>query len=338
MQARRVQPQLTFNGHSVTVYMQDYLSNFNYTDNASGETDSIDITLNDADVGANSKWINGWLPQKNDKIKATIAVTDWKGAGDNRNLKCGTFILDDLSFSGYPIACKISAVAVPANSAFRETERTQTWEDVTIKEIAKRISTRAGIGLYFDAKAAWKIKSLEQSKKTDCSFLTDLCDKYGLSMKVYNEKIVIFDREVYKKKPQACAVSPTDFESWNWKTTLAGTYTGGVITYTDPKTEKDVTFKVGKGPRILSMNEKVESAADAERTLRAAINKANHGSTTLTVTLCGEVHFVAGQCVRVKNLGRLSGKYYVDTVTHNCDTGSGYKITLDMSLVETPVA
>ena len=33
-------------------------------------------------------------------------------------------------------------------------------------------------------------------------------------------------------------------------------------------------------------------------------------------------------------LGKLSGKYYIDTITHNVSGSGGYTMDLEMSLVE----
>ena len=51
------------------------------------------------------------------------------------------------------------------------------------------------------------------------------------------------------------------------------------------------------------------------------------------MTIMGNAAFVASQCVNVTDMGRLSGKYYIDKITHHMG-GSGYSMDLDMSLVE----
>ena len=43
---------------------------------------------------------------------------------------------------------------------------------------------------------------------------------------------------------------------------------------------------------------------------------------------------VASQCVQVVGLGKLSGKYYIDTITHSVSGSGGYTMDLEMSLVE----
>ena len=178
------------------------------------------------------------------------------------------------------------------------------------------------------------IKSVEQSEQTDCEFYMNLCNTYGLAMKVYAQKIVVYDREAYKKKGAAAVLSPSGMKSWSWQQDQAGTYTGGEVTYTSPATEKEIKVTVGKGSRILKQSGKADSKADAERKIKAAVAKANHGKTKLSATIVGNASMVASQCVQVVGLGKLSGKYYIDTITHNVSGSGGYTMDLEMSLVE----
>ena len=175
------------------------------------------------------------------------------------------------------------------------------------------------------------LKSVEQSEETDCAFYMSLCDTYGLAMKVYAQKIVVYDREAYKKKDPVAKITEADLKSWSWSKDMAGTYTGGEFAYTDPLTEMEIKVTVGEGTRILSG--KADSEADAEKKIQAAVDKANHGSTKISATIMGNAALVASQCVTVVGLGKLSGKYYIDSITHRIGS-SGYEMDLEMSLVE----
>ena len=132
----------------------------------------------------------------------------------------------------------------------------------------------------------------------------------------------------------AAVLSPSSMKSWSWQQDQAGTYTGGEFTYTSPATEKEIKVTVGKGSRILKQSGKADSKADAERKIKAAVAKANHGKTKLSATIVGNASLVASQCVQVVGLGKLSGKYYIDTITHNVSGSGGYTMDLEMSLVE----
>lgn len=329
MKTRSAAVDLTWNGAAVTSQMIGAKTEITYTDPASGEADSLDIAIQDRD----HQWTTAWLPLAGDTLEATIRASDWDREGDDRALPCGFFVLDHFEFSGWPMTGAISGVSVPADGGFRETKRTKTWEKVTIQEIGKEIAHRAGVSLVWDVEdMEFSIKSIEQSEETDCGFLMTLCETYGLAMKVYAQKIVIFSREAYKKKDPVLTLRESDIESWNWAKTLAGTYTGGEYTYTDPGTEEEIKATVGAGVRILKQSGKADSKADAERRLQAAVESANHGATTLSLTITGNAKLAASQCVTVVGLGKLSGKYYIDSITHKI--GQGYTMDLELSLVE----
>ena len=75
---------------------------------------------------------------------------------------------------------------------------------------------------------------------------------------------------------------------------LAGTYNpAGEYTYTDPITEEEIKATVGTGTRILKQSGKADNLADAERKIQAAVDSANHGHTTLSLTITGNATLVA---------------------------------------------
>ena len=184
--ARHATVALTYNGKSAA-QMAQYLSSFQYTDVASGSSDSISIELNDPD----RRWIGGWFPQKGDKLKPTIQMFNWNRDGGTETIKCGTFVVDDFSFKGGPIKLNLKALAIPSLSGFKTTERTHTFENTNIKAIGEVIAQRNGLTLYYDAPDI-AIESVAQDKQNDCSFYSDLVVKYGLALKLYNE-----DREAW---------------------------------------------------------------------------------------------------------------------------------------------
>ena len=125
------------------------------------------------------------LGHRHPALTAAIKVYDWNQEGDNRTLDCGFFILDNYTFSWWPMEGTISAVSVPADSAFRATQRTKTWEKATLQAIGTEIAARAGITLVWDVEGEpITVESVEQSEQTDCEFYMNLCNTYGLAMKV----------------------------------------------------------------------------------------------------------------------------------------------------------
>ena len=323
---RRATATITYMGEDLTTSLENKTDRFTYNDPESGSSDDCSLTICDPD----EKWINGFFPNLGDKVTAKITVYDWKKTGDKRILNCGEFVMDDPGFSGPPLKVSLKAVSKPAEGAFSSQERTQTWENVTIQNMAQEIASRSGIGLQYLASEV-KIDSLEQNSQTDSDFIKKTCEDYGLSLKVYSKKLIIFDRETYKNMPAVCNIKKGDMISWDFKTTLAGTYTGGKMTYTDPDSEEEIEAKVGTDQRLLSVSGKADSQADAEKKIKAEVNKANEEQTTMSVTIPGNPDLVSSQCVNIVGLGKADGKYYIKKVTHSI--GGGYKTSLELSKV-----
>lgn len=329
--ARHAAALVDYNGRAVKTEFGDDVSSLTYTDPASGESDSLSLTLCDPD----RRWTAAWFPVKGDAISAQIALSDWLAAGDDRVIDCGAFVLSGFGLSGAPGTVTLEAVSQPVDTAWSTTERSKTWENVTLQEIAADVAGCAGLALTYDADEI-TLRAVEQNKQADSAFLQKLCDKYGLQMKVYEKKLILYDRARYKTKAAVCTIpQEAVFPGWSYDTDLVGRYTGGTMAYTDPEIEEDIVYKLNENsPRVLNLTEKADSAADAEKRLRAGIEKANHDMTGLSVTLIGgQYDIFAGECVEMTGFGRLSGKYYVDLVTHTVST-SGYTVQLDLVLVE----
>lgn len=156
---------------SVSENISAKVTAFTYTDVANGKSDSISINILDID----KEWLGDGMPVKGSSVEATIKTSEWEYGSEAFN--CGTFELDDISFSGRPLECQLSAVSAPTNDDFKTKTRTVTWQSTTLKDIAQKIADRANVKLYYSGDSI-KITEREQNKKTDSAFLKELCDMY----------------------------------------------------------------------------------------------------------------------------------------------------------------
>ena len=252
-------------------------------------------------------------------------------------------MLDDLSFSSTPDTLTMGGVAKPNDTSFSERNRTFTWKKTSVKKIAEEIAGRYGLELKFDGDDH-DIDAKEQDA-TDSAFLQDLCDTYALVIKVYTEKLWVYDREKYKAKDAVWTVyevapiaDPTalcvEEGSFKWSTKLTGTYTGGVYTYTNKKKKININVKVGTEERQLKLSGKVSSEADAKARLIAKLKNANHGATTISFTIPGYPVGASAQCINVVGFGKMAGKYFIDEMEHSYSPSGGYKTQIKASKVE----
>ena len=344
IRCRRATVETTYKGKSITTKLDDYNTSFSYTDNASGNSDDVKLDIFDPD----GRWRGDWIPTKGDKVESTIIVQDWMSEGDNSKLKCGTFTLDSLDIQGEPSFVSIGAVSAPVEDAFKITEKTKTWESTTLQQIANDIAGEAKMSLEYDAEEI-TVEKKEQNKQTDADFLNKLVEDFGLCMKIYSNKLVIFNRQKYKQKASAATITTEDMASnWKYSSDLDGLYTGVKIEYQHTDTTKTKTktgtqekkkneklsYEYGKGPRWLKLNEKVDNTAECERIAKGKLEKENHGKTKLTISTLGNTKLVATQCVTIKGLRSVTdGKYYIDKVTHTIN-GSGYVCDYELAMVE----
>lgn len=326
--ARRAAVALTYNGKSAD-QMAEYLTSFRFTDVASGSSDSISLDLDDRD----RRFIGSWFPQKGDRLKPEIILRNWEKDGQDVKKKCGAFVIDDYSFGGGPLRCSIEAVALPSTSGFKVTERTHTYERTTLKEIGETIAKRSGLQLFYEAPTV-SIESVGQDSKTDSSFYNELVVKYGLALKIYNDRLVVFDEAAYEAKPVVATLTEADFEpGWRWNTSLEGTYTGVKYQYTHPEKNKTFTVNIGGGDRIFTCDDEASNQTEATLIALAKVNNANKGTTTMEITLRTPAsNLIATACIQIDGLGKLSGKYFIEKATTTVSGGT--KTALSIRKVE----
>ncbi|MCD7862872.1 MAG: LysM peptidoglycan-binding domain-containing protein [Lachnospiraceae bacterium] len=311
--------------------MAEAATGLTYTDIASGESDSVTITIQDREA----ERIGSLKPPKGADLGVQIIATNWNGYDGTQTLDCGTFVLDDLSYSGRPRVCSIGGVSVPIMNDFKSLSRSNTWDSTTIKDIASTITDRYGATLYYDADTI-QISEIEQNNQTDSSFLYSLCEKYGLSMKVYNNKIVIFDPVTYEAKAAVMTIYESNMEEWSYDTTVDGTYTGVSLDYSDPDTDETYSVLMGTEGRLYSITSQASSQYDAELQAAAKVNEANREIDTMEITIVANPSLVASHCVDISGVGSgADGKYYVDKIKHTIN--DGYKMVLTLHKVQTPI-
>lgn len=318
MEPRKTTVSVSYNGRNIDDRLAGFLSSFSYSDIASGESDQLSLVINDRE----RKWIREWFPKKGDSIQASIVLDNWERSGETRTLNCGSFGVDDFSFSGSPIELELGAVALPAASGFKETKRSRTYEKTTLENIGKEVAGRAGIALYYEAPEI-PIEKTEQSEEDDCTFYNKIVKLYGFAMKIYMNKIVVFSEATYEKRDPVATLTESDIvPGWRWNSTLVRTYTGARYEYTNHDKNKTFLVNAGSGSRILKITDPAGSLEEARRITLAKLNDANKNDTTMSVTIAGtERKIVATDCVRISGLGNLDGKYYVEKV--NWSIGKG---------------
>lgn len=325
-QPRNVDAIIKYNGKEIDLDVTD----ISYTDNAEGNADDISLTIH------SSPRDTFFVPEKESDVSVTMYFNRWKRQGSMpQRYHCGTFVLDDISYSGSPNTLQLNAVAQPAGEGFTTVKRSRTWENITLKGITEAIIAQYGIerSLYYYAPDI-NIPSIEQNDETDSSFLKTICDKYDLCIKMYKTILIVFSWEIFEQIFGACEeFTIEDMDSFQWNTTVNGTYTGAHLKYTTKATSKKaaqtIEVTVGTGPRMLELTDKVESETEARELARQKVNAENMKATTLSFSLMANPMIYASYKIRIVNSGRMNGEYMVTKVTHSLSSTSGESSTIE---------
>lgn len=328
--ARRIEASVLYSGKDITEQIRDDLKSLTYEDVASGTSDSISLELKDPE----NKWLGPWMPEKGAGINVSLSFKNWLDDKDGI-FHCGDFQIDEITSKGRPSTVTIGGAAIPQDNGFNSEERSKTWESGTIRLIGNDIAQRAGLELYYEADEI-SIAAVEQNEQTDCSFLYKVCQDYGLGMKVYSRKIVIFDEEKYESRNAPYSIKENDIKgviSWKIKTSVAGTYTGAKFSFSDPNDDKEYQVNIGDGNRILNINVTADNIRDAELKGIAKLNNENKKATIMTITIMANPYIVATQTVEIIGFGKFSGKYYIDKVSLKATAGGATQQTLTLRKV-----
>lgn len=310
------------------------IEQFTYTDQAEGKSDSISLKIDNID----RRWQNGWIPKPYDRLVPTLHFT---GAdGKESYFRCGEFYADDFSITGGPLTVQIGAVSNPVQYGFSNTQRSKTWQNVTVGQIAAEIASKYGLAVAFDASDSAAIESVEQSRETDAAFLKQVCDEHGFKLKIYSNRLVIYEISAYEDAAAVVILHPEDVVSgWKWNTSAQGTYTGATLDYTKGNGDAGISVSVGGGDRILSLNKSCDSEAEALKMACDEVNDKNRELTTMSITLKEPLFLSSTQVVALAGFGTaIDGRYFLRSVNMRMGGNGGLTVALQMYMIQQRIA
>ena len=326
---RRVAAVIAYKGIDITADVAPDLTSFKYADNE-GKSDEIQLDLQDRD----RKWQDPWLPKKGDSLTAAIRLENWRKEGEVSQLNCGTFYIDDVSFKGPPDVISIKALSIPFTSGGKNTEYTRAWENSDLSKILGEVATSAGLSLLYDA-PNYTYDRVDQVQETDLSFAKRLAKKEGLSIKVTENQLVIYDEFSYESKSAVREIirGEADVKSYSFSESAAEEqYKQVEVSYFDDEKKKTLQYVydvpgVSSGA-TLKVKKRAKNLDEAMRWAKAEARNKNKYSKTAKLTLIGDENLVQGVTVELKKFGAFDGKYYIESANHNVTGGYSVDISI----------
>lgn len=265
-------------------------------------------------------------------IQASILQQNWNGGGKDKVLDCGTFELDCVSCSGPPSVITIKAAALPFSTQIRQTKISRAWENYTLSKIAAEMATKNGMTSMFLSDTDPSYSRVEQYRTSNIAFLSTLCHNAGLSLKVTNTMIVLFDPEKYEATTPVFTIKKGGGAYTKYKLKIGeadAQYSSCCVSYVNPATGAKVSGTAtvedydatSKNNQQLQIYEKVSSVAEAKTLAKKMLIRRNKQEQTATFTVPGNPDLVSGVTVNLTGWGVFSGKYLIKQARH--DIGSG---------------
>ncbi len=329
--SRRTEVEIVFDGADITNSIKPYLLSVTYTDNEEGETDDLQVKVQDRD----GEWLQSWLDRAiaaaaGAKLTFSAAFTQ-KNWGNDATLPTGDFELDGVSYDDPPATAAVKGTSLPFSAPIRQTKKSKAWENYALSGIAGEIAGANGMRLLFESANDPFYERVEQRKTSDSAFLAKLCKDAGISLKATDGALVLFDQAVYEAKPPVRTIRKGTKGGYTKVSLSTGAadhqYGSCRVSYVDPGSGKCIegTYSANEEEtgQCLEISAKVSDAGEAKALAEKRLRLHNRLTRFASFSFPGDPALVASVTVQLEGWGGWDGKYIIKRAVHTVDT-SGY--------------
>ncbi|WP_047238771.1 phage late control D family protein [Chromobacterium subtsugae] len=309
-------------GRQVSEELTPFILRLSYTDHEEGQSDSMDITLEDVD----GRFRSGWYPTHGDRLRLQL------GYQDGEQLDGGEFEIDEVELSGPPDIVVIRALAAGVTLPQR-TPQGRGYDDTTLAAIAQSIAGRQKLALIGRIEPIRIIRAT-QIHETDLAFLRRLAGEYGYAFSVKGGRLVFCKLEDLHRGKPVLELRRGDISRYGCRDKIKGVVRQASVSYHDPRTRQCVSHSARQrngtaSGDAIKLNSRVESAQQARVKAEAAMTRQRLEATSVSLTLYGNPKLVAGVNFSLLDMGALSGIYHIVSSRHEMDRGGGYRTEVE---------
>ncbi|EDB5722135.1 phage protein D [Salmonella enterica subsp. enterica serovar Rubislaw] len=332
--------RLVYNQKDITHDVSVYVTSVTYTDKLSGESDEIQVDLEDSE----GRWRDAWYPGKGDTLTLYMGC-----AGENLR-ECGTFSVDEIELSGPPDSVSLRGLATSVTAALR-TKNSRGFENTTLAAIAQRIAGKHHLQLQGQIEPL-TLDRVTQYDETDLAFLKRLAGDYGYMVKVTHTHIIFSSLDALRGAAPVFTFTRRDISRYSVRDTINRIYKGAKHRSQNSRTKQVVTYQADGGESTttvsaatrghstsadtLTLSGRTGNQGTAARRTRAALNLKNQYQKVATLSMEGNVRLRAGHNVTLTGFGASDGKWLTGSVRHSMTRSGGY--IMDVEVVRGPVA
>lgn len=284
--------QIFYEGADITADVS--LSHASFTDRARGAADALQLTFSDTAA----LW-RIWQPRTGDKISLNMDGQDTRGLWVHRAA----------TLAGM---AQLIAITCPPDAL---TQRTQTWQDVRLMEVAGQIAARYGLSLVNYGVKDQRYALLSQDGQADMAFLQGLGVLEGFSIKINTQQLIMYEDKAVEDTPPLITLRPADFIGGDYEIAEDDLHTCAAVECSSGSIHYRFAVPGGRG-RILKLHLHLNSLGEAERFARNLARDAcrHHHSGCGTVKL--NTGIAAGTTIMLEGFGAHDGAYCIAVAEH----------------------
>jgi phage protein D len=325
---------ILYNNKNITNDISRFMLSLTYNDKTQGESDDIEIELEDKD----GLWQNSWYPEKGAKITMSIG-----------NLKCGVFEIDEIEVKGPPDTVSIRAMATGVTNSLRTT-KSDAHENKTLKQIAEKIAQKNGLTVSGDIPEI-TIGRVTQNQETDLAFLKRISQSYGVVFSVRENTITFTSIYGLEQRGSSLKLDKTEITSYSIKDKANGMVKSASVKSKNPKKNASVSTNLEyqewlktegyKYPDVVNKDAsvthtRVENKQQADAKAKAIMHTSASNQQEGSFDFDGNELAVAGNNFDLSGFGVLSGKWNILNSSHKLDKSGGYTVSVEAKRLQTP--
>lgn len=313
MNLPQVDYTIIYNQKDVSRDISPYILEIQYTDKVTGESDTLEISIEDTD----HRWQNDWYPEKGDTLQLIIRTGSYQ-------LNCGSFECDESasSFSRDGDKFVIRGLAAGIKKRLR-TKTSYAHQDKSLREIANTVGSAMGLKLIGSVPDI-RINRVNQYRETNLQFLNRLGAEYGCIFSIRGDSLVFMYYKDLEGRAASFSLLKSDLISGDMRDTTHKTYTGARVRHHDPYRKQTISYFSRPDDQSpadgsvddLEVHAKVDNEQQAEAKGKYALSKSNTQGVTGDIVLPGNLLFVSGNNFQLNGAGKLSGIYHILEATH----------------------
>ncbi|EHN1693823.1 phage protein D [Salmonella enterica subsp. enterica serovar Newport] len=327
---------LRYNLKDITHDITAYATSITFTDKLSGESDELEVELEDSE----QRWRDAWYPGMGDTLALQL------GFQGKPLTDCGGFSIDEIELSGPPDSVSIRGRSAPVTRAMR-TKSNRGFENTTLAAIAGRIARKHKLKLEGQIEPL-TLERITQYGESDLAFLKRLANDYGYMVKVTPQKLIFSHLGKLRDAPVVRTITPQEVSRWTLRDTLHEVYKGVKNKHQNSQTRTLVTFNadnttttrtekkssssgMSTSSDIINTSDRVQNDEEARAKGKAKLDRKNEYKHAGTLSLEGDLSLRAGGSVTLSGFGKSDGKWLIISARHSLARSSGLTTDIDIA-------